>query len=75
MSDAGDRLRETTLSSETIYEGRVIGLRVDEVELPDGRRSTREIVTHRGAVAAVALDGAEVLLVRQWRHATGEALL
>ncbi len=75
MSDASDRLRETTLSSEAIYKGRVIDLRVDEVELPDGRRSTREIVTHRGAVAAVALDGAEVLLVRQWRHATGEALL
>ena len=44
MSDADDRLREITLSSETIYEGRVIDLRVDEVELPDGRRWLADFV-------------------------------
>jgi len=70
-----DDLRETTLASEAIFEGKVVSLRVDEVALPGGGRSSREIVGHRGAVAAVALDGEDVLLVRQWRHPVGEALL
>jgi len=73
--DTIDRLREITVASRTAFEGRLVTLRVDEVELPDGRRSTREIVVHRGAVGAVALDGDDVLLVRQWRHAVGRALL
>ena len=74
--DAQERLQERTLASETVFEGRLISVRVDEVELPSGQRSKREIVEHRGAVAAVPLtaDG-EVILVRQWRHPAGEALL
>jgi len=59
-----------------IYEGAVVALRVDEIETSDGRRSVREIVEHRGAVAAVPLlpDGS-VLLVRQYRDAAGGPLL
>lgn len=70
-----DHLRETTIASATIFEGKVVSLRVDEVILPDGGRSKREIVGHRGAVAAVALDGDDVLLVRQWRHPVEDVLL
>lgn len=70
------RLAETTLSSRRIYEGRVVKLRVDEVRLPDGRTSAREIIEHRGAAALVPLlPGREVILVRQWRHAVGKVLL
>ena len=73
---ADDCLRETTTRSECVFEGHLINLRVDEVKLPDGRESTREIVEHPGAVAAVPLtDDGEVLFVRQWRHPAGEALL
>ncbi len=77
MSDERiDELRETTVSSTRVFDGRVIRLRVDDVELPDGRRSQREIVEHRGAVGAVPLtDDGQVLMVRQWRHAVGEAIL
>lgn len=65
-------LVETTLSSRRIYEGRVLNLRVDEVALPSGRRTTREVVEHPGAVAAVPLTSeGQVLLVRQWRYAVG----
>ena len=47
-------------------------LRVEEIELPSGRRSKLELVSHPGAVAIAALsDAGEVLLVRQYRHATG----
>lgn len=77
MTDpAADRLREITTASEKVFAGNLIRVRVDQVKLPDGHRSTREIVEHPGAVAAVPLtDDREVLFVRQWRHPAGEVLL
>jgi ADP-ribose pyrophosphatase len=49
---------------------------VDTVELSDGRRTTRDIAGHPGAVAIVAVDhDGRVALVRQWRHAADAALL
>lgn len=61
-------MNERTLASREVYRGRVLTLRIDEVELDGGRRSTREIVEHPGAVAMVALDDqGRVLLVRQYR--------
>jgi ADP-ribose pyrophosphatase len=62
-------------AARRVYEGRVVSLRVEEVELPDGRRVQREIVEHRGAVAAVPVLDGDVLLVRQYRPAVGRALL
>jgi len=71
-----DPLAETTLASETVYEGRIVDVRIDEVQTADGRRFRREVVVHPGAVAAVPLtsDG-EVVLVRQWRQPAGKVLL
>lgn len=70
------KLKETTLESETIYDGRLIGLRKDKVQLPDGRTSVREVVVHPGAVAIVPLlDDGRVILVRQYRHAIGKILM
>ncbi len=66
-----ERLRST----ERIFEGRTISLRRDEVELGAGRRTTREVVEHPGAVAILVWDGGRLALVRQWRHATGGLLL
>jgi 8-oxo-dGTP pyrophosphatase MutT (NUDIX family) len=60
------------LASETIYEGRVISLRRDTVAMPGGGDSVREVVSHPGAVAVVALDAEDrVVLVRQYRHPVG----
>ena len=64
-----------TLSSTHPWSGHVIRVRVDEVERTDGRRTTRDVVEHPGAVAIVAWDGARLAMVRQWRHATGRSLL
>jgi 8-oxo-dGTP pyrophosphatase MutT (NUDIX family) len=84
MSDAGDlaRTADTTdhvaqvVSSRTVYEGRVVTLRVDEISLPQGGRAIREVVEHPGAVVIIALDDEDrVYLVRQYRHAIGRALL
>jgi ADP-ribose pyrophosphatase len=68
-------LEEKAVRSRSVYSGRVIGLRVDEVTLPDGRAAVRELVEHPGAVAIVALtpDG-KLLMVRQWRHPAGREL-
>jgi ADP-ribose pyrophosphatase len=75
-ADQDANLRERLVSSELLRQGRILEFRVDTVELPDGRRSTRDIAGHPGAVAMVPIDpDGNVLLVRQWRHAIGQALL
>jgi len=67
---------ERVLSSQEICHGRAITLRVDQVEKPSGKRTTREIVEHSDCVAVVAVDDQDnVLLVRQFRHAVGKSLL
>lgn len=80
MSDAprppDDPLRERLIDSEVIRRGRILEFRVDTVEAADGHRSTRDIAGHPGGVCMVAIDPKDrVLLVRQWRHAIGAALL
>ena len=63
------------LKSEPVYEGRVISLRRDTVAMPGGGNSVREVVHHPGAVAVVALDDDEnVVLLRQYRHPVGQHL-
>jgi ADP-ribose pyrophosphatase len=70
-----ERLQETTVAERVVYQGKYLTFRVDTVRDADGGEHERELVLHPGAVAIVALDGDDVLLVRQWRHATGGALL
>lgn len=63
-------LSEKTIKSQLLYEGRIIDVRLDTVELPNGKQSTREIVNHPGAVAIIPInDNGELLLVRQFRKA------
>ncbi|AIS60365.1 NUDIX domain-containing protein [Listeria ivanovii] len=63
-----DSLEEKTLHSETLFKGNIIQLQVDEVELPNGEHSKREIIKHPGAVAIIpfSADGA-MYLVEQFR--------
>ncbi|SHJ64902.1 NUDIX hydrolase [Tepidibacter formicigenes] len=69
-------LEEKTMSSEKIYNGKVINLRVDTVELPQHKYQKREIVEHPGAVAILALtEKKEVILVKQFRKPVEETLL
>ena len=63
------------LDSGTVFDGRVISLRRDTVAMPGGGDSVREVVHHPGAVAVVALDDDEnVVLLRQYRHPVGAHL-
>ena len=67
---------EPTIESKDIYQGRIIKLRVDTVQLPSGRITTREIVEHEDAVCVVPIDeNNNVLMVRQYRKAAQLNLL
>lgn len=67
---------EKTISSKEIYSGRVVKLRLDEVELENGNITTREVIHHSGGVAVLALDDDDnILFVRQFRYPYAEALL
>jgi len=67
---------EKTITSQYIYHGKIINLRLDEVLLPDGRKAGREVVEHRGAAAILAVnDAGEVYFVRQYRQAVACELL
>ncbi len=71
-----DFLKEKTLSSTYIYQGKIINLRQDKVKLPDGRETVREIVEHPGAVVILALtEKKEIVMVRQFRKAADKVLL
>lgn len=64
------------LSSKQVFQGRTIRLDVDRVRLPNDRESDLEIVHHPGAAAIVpVLENGDVLLIRQYRYATGGWLL
>jgi ADP-ribose pyrophosphatase len=70
------RLEEKTIKSQTIYEGNIIRVQLDQVALPDGRTSQREIVKHPGAVAVVAItDEKKLVLVRQFRKPLEKTIL
>jgi 8-oxo-dGTP pyrophosphatase MutT (NUDIX family) len=63
------------LASEEIYRGRIISLRKDTVAMPGGGQSVREVVHHPGAVAIVAIDDQDrVVMLRQYRHPVGDHL-
>jgi len=63
------------LKSEVIFEGKSFGVRRDELIEPTGVRTVREVVTHPGSVVVLPVrpDG-KIVLVRQYRHATGQYL-
>ena len=71
-----NKLQENLVSTRRIFDGKIINLRIDTVTLPNGKEAKREIVEHPGAVAVVPLlpDG-RIIMVRQYRHAVGKALL
>ncbi len=66
---------EKTVSSEMIFEGKIIKTRLDKVELPDGKLANREVVEHPGGVCIVAVnDENEIYLVKQFRKPLEKAI-
>lgn len=69
-------MTEQLVKRDYVYEGKLIRVRRDRVELENGVQATREIVEHPGAVVIIALDENDrVLLVRQYRSAVGHETL
>ena len=73
--------RSKTLSSKTVFKGRVFWVTRDQVEEPGGVTATREVIRHNGSVVILAVDTKTnpadpgILLIRQWRHAANQFLL
>ena len=69
-------LFEKTLKTDILYEGRIITLQNDEVELENGTTATREVINHPGGVCVVPVtDRNEVILVKQYRYPFKTTLL
>lgn len=69
-------LKETMVSSQTIFEGKIIKVTLDQARLPDGTLASREVVYHPGGVAVLALDEDNtVYLVKQYRYPIQQLLL
>jgi ADP-ribose pyrophosphatase len=63
------------VSSAELFRGRLVTVRIDKVRTPDSQLAEREVVIHPGAVAVLALDNADrVLMIRQYRHPVGRLL-
>jgi 8-oxo-dGTP pyrophosphatase MutT (NUDIX family) len=68
---AADR-RFELLGERTVYEGRIVTLRIARYRFPDGEEVEREVIRHQGAVGIVAHDGSDLFLVRQPREAVDD---
>lgn len=69
-------LTEKTINQKLLYRGKIVSLRVDDVQLPNHRLAKREVVEHPGGVTIAALtEKEELLFVRQYRYAYGQVLL
>jgi ADP-ribose pyrophosphatase len=75
-TDADADLVERVVETRTLHRGRYLDFRIETVERADGSRATRDIVGHPGAVAIVAVDEADrLLVVRQYRVPARAVLL
>lgn len=67
---------EKTMKSDKIYEGKIVNLRIDTVELPDKKYSKREIVEHPGSVGIIPItEDGSIILVEQFRKPVEKNLL
>jgi ADP-ribose pyrophosphatase len=75
-TDDHQDLTETRVSSETVFDGKLLQVRRDVVRLPDGRHATREYILHPGAVTIIPLlDSGELLMERQYRYSLARELV
>jgi ADP-ribose pyrophosphatase len=71
-----DPLEEQVVDTRLVHHGRYLDVRIDTIQRADGTTGMRDVVKHPGAVAVLALDVDDrLLLVRQWRIPAGRAML
>ena len=66
---------EKTLNSKTVYDGKIITVLKDDVEVADGHKSFREVVKHSGGIVVLAIHEDKILFVKQFRYPMKEVLL
>jgi ADP-ribose pyrophosphatase len=70
------KFEEKTIETKPVYDGKVISLRVDTVELPDGNTSKRELIKHPGAVAIIPITKeGKIIFVEQYRKALEKSIV
>lgn len=67
-------LKEKKIEGKTVYNGKILRLEVDKVELPDGSLSFRECVRHSGGAAVIYVENDKLLLVKQFRYCYGKEI-
>lgn len=65
---------EKTVKANYIFKGKILTLRCDDAELPDGKPCTREFVEHGGGACVLYVNEGKVLLVRQYRYPYAESI-
>lgn len=65
---------EKTVKKNYVYEGKILTLRCDDAELPDGKPCKREIIEHGGGACVLYVEDGKALFVRQYRYAYGESI-
>lgn len=75
MPSRSDEARVRVVSHRRVYDGKILSLELDEIQEKGGAKALREVVRHRGSVAALPVDDeGRLVLVRQYRHPVGQAL-
>jgi 8-oxo-dGDP phosphatase len=75
MNIADEAAHWPVVSSAELTRSRLVTVRSDEVRTPENQLAERDVVVHPGAVAALALDAADrILMIRQYRHPVGRLL-
>ena len=65
---------EKTVKANYIFRGKILTLRCDEAELPDGKPCSREFIEHSGGACVLYVKEGKVLLVRQYRYPYAESI-
>ncbi|MBT3284406.1 NUDIX hydrolase [Candidatus Bathyarchaeota archaeon] len=66
---------EETVSSKLLHKGKNFSFKTDVVRLANGKETVRDVVDHPGAVAIVAIDDGQMILIRQYRYSTRSEIL
>lgn len=75
-NNANNDYSEKTISTENIFDGKVIKVEIANIELPNGKTATREIVRHKGAVGILAItEENKIILVKQYRKALEQMII
>jgi ADP-ribose pyrophosphatase len=71
-----DHLKEKFLETKVVFDGKLLKVYCDKVELPNGKEASREFIKHPGAVAVVPItEDGKIVLVRQYRYPIGKTIL